>query len=67
MTGITVRRYTNKLVTLFQLTTLYCIVLNETTVSDVYQSKMPKSARGLLQYSNNAAWQISIEKGTQKG
>jgi hypothetical protein len=32
-----------------------------------YQSKMPKSVRGLLQDSNNEAWQVGVEKGTQMG
>jgi len=32
-----------------------------------YQNKMPKSVRGLLRYSNNEAWQVGVEKGTQKG
>jgi len=32
-----------------------------------YQSKMPKNVRGLLQYSNNEAWQVGVEKGTQTG
>ena len=32
-----------------------------------YQSKTPKSVRGVLKYSNNKAWQVAVEKGTQKG
>jgi len=71
MTGITVRRYANELVTIFQLATLYCIVWNETTgwLWLTYQSKMPKSVHGLLQYtySNNEAWQAAVQKGTKKG
>ena len=50
--------------TISQLTTLHCIVWNQTRG---YQSKMPKRVRGLLQYSNNEAWRVAVEKGTQKG
>jgi hypothetical protein len=32
-----------------------------------YQSKMLKRVRGLLKFSNNEAWQVAVEKGTQKG
>jgi len=32
-----------------------------------YQSKMPKSVRGLLKYSNNEVWQVAVEQGTEKG
>ena len=68
MTSITVRRYTNELVTIFQLT-LYCIVWHETRgwLWMTYQSKMPKSVPGLLQYSKNEAWQVAVEKGAQRG
>ena len=69
MTSITVRRYTTELVTIFQLTTLYCIIWNETRgwLWMTYQSKMLKRVRGLLKFSNNEAWQVAVEKGTQKG